>query len=517
MSSYSDEIHHNITQLKQCTTIPPFINSAGVFQGDSNLLEATLPRLELLMFAIFFTSHVFHFILKRFSIPLLVSQILAGMILGKAGLGLHADYRRIMFGIDSDQLFGTIGGFGFQLFAFLNGVKMDLSLIRKTGRMALCSGVLSMVMPVLFGAVTTSIVNSYLGLLELDKLSLSLVMLVHSMTPFPVTCSFVSDLELTHSELGRLGLSAALSSELLTQFLACNAFLVGIFYQYHYQGALKTVAIATAFITLTVFVVRPAMLWVIKQTPEGRPVRDLYISFVVLGALVSGLIFQFIGLNMFLGSLAFGLAVPAGPPLASALVDKFECMVSGVLIPLFMAMCTMKANFREISFDKKLTKGAAIVVTVVSLTKFGACLVTLFYYRMPKQDAFALAFIISSKGIVELGAYAFISESGLFTEGMFSFLAITILVSATVSPIFVNWLYDPSRKYAGYQKRNIMHSKDLCVLACIYRPDNVTSIINFLQALCPTLESPVSDQRASHLALHFPPEAEKVSLCPLHF
>lgn len=80
MSSYSDEIHHNITQLKQCTTIPPFINSPGVFQGDSNLLEATLPRLELLMFAIFFTSHVFHFILKRFSIPLLVSQILVRIV-----------------------------------------------------------------------------------------------------------------------------------------------------------------------------------------------------------------------------------------------------------------------------------------------------------------------------------------------------------------------------------------------------------------------------------------------------
>jgi hypothetical protein len=35
---------------------------------------------------------------------------------------------------------------------------------------------------------------------------------------------------------------------------------------------------------------------------------------------------------------------------------------------------------------------------------------------MPKQDAFALAFIISSKGIVELGAYAFISESGVFNQ-----------------------------------------------------------------------------------------------------
>ncbi|KAB5552726.1 hypothetical protein DKX38_010037 [Salix brachista] len=75
MNSRSDEIEYNITQIEQCTAIPPFINSPGVFQDD--LLEAPLPSwLELLVLAIFFISHVFRFILKRFSIPLLVSQIL---------------------------------------------------------------------------------------------------------------------------------------------------------------------------------------------------------------------------------------------------------------------------------------------------------------------------------------------------------------------------------------------------------------------------------------------------------
>lgn len=75
------------------------------------------------------------------------------------------------------------------------------------------------------------------------------------------------------------------------------------------------------------------------------------------------------------------------------------------------------------------------------------------------------------------------------TDQMFSFLTVEILVTAIIIPILVKFLYDPSRKYAGYQKRNIMqHSKasgELRILACIYRPDNIPVIIKFLQASCP--------------------------------
>lgn len=79
---------------------------------------------------------------------------------------------------------------------------------------------------------------------------------------------------------------------------------------------------------------------------------------------------------------------------------------------------------------------------------------------------------------------------------MFSFLTVEILVTAIIVPILVKFLYDPSRKYAGYQKRNIMqHSKtsgELRILACIYRPDNIPAIINFLQASCLNRGSPVA-------------------------
>ena len=72
---------------------------------------------------------------------------------------------------------------------------------------------------------------------------------------------------------------------------------------------------------------------------------------------------------------------------------------------------------------------------------------------------------------------------------MYSILAISIIV-----PLSVKLLYDPSRKYAGYQKRNLMHLKpnsELRVLTCIHKPEDIAAMIDLLDASCPTKENPI--------------------------
>lgn len=72
-----------------------------------------------------------------------------------------------------------------------------------------------------------------------------------------------------------------------------------------------------------------------------------------------------------------------------------------------------------------------------------------------------------------------------------------ILLTASFTPIAVKKLYDPSRKYAGYIKRNLMGLKsttDLPLLAIVHVPDNVGSIINLL-----TISSPNKDTNPINL------------------
>ncbi|KAK8605382.1 hypothetical protein V6N13_102164 [Hibiscus sabdariffa] len=111
---------------------------------------------------------------------------------------------------------------------------------------------------------------------------------------------------------------------------------------------------------------------------------------------------------------------------------------------------------------------------------------------MPMRDSLALAFVMISKDIVEIGYYSSMSDSMVISKPLYAFMIYMSTLIATIVPILVKWLCDPSRKYLCFHKRTIMNSKlnqELRVLDCVHVPSNVNSIINLLDVCCPTRES----------------------------
>lgn len=77
----------------------------------------------------------------------------------------------------------------------------------------------------------------------------------------------------------------------------------------------------------------------------------------------------------------------------------------------------------------------------------------------------------------------------------FTVLILSILVMALVAHLSVGFLYDFSRAYSGYQKRNIHHTPynaELRVLACVDRLDDAMAAIRLLEISNPSKESPLA-------------------------
>lgn len=158
---------------------------------------------------------------------------------------------------------------------------------------------------------------------------------------------------------------------------------------------------AALYVAVIVFGIRPAALWVIRHTPEGRPVKGIYIFAVLLAVLCFGLIGEVIGLSSLFASLAFGLMIPDGPPLGAALVEKLDSVVSVLLMPLFFTSCGLQMDV----FAIEKLENVGVIQVVVLVAFIGKILGTVLpplFYRMPLRDAFSLGLIMNSKGIVEL-------------------------------------------------------------------------------------------------------------------
>ncbi|KAL5540907.1 hypothetical protein UlMin_043299 [Ulmus minor] len=476
-----------------CLELPPLVNSHGFWSTSTNdrLLQNTLPDLELQMTVIFVMSQAIHYVLKRLGLPKLASEIITGMILGYAlrdSEGNPRDDRLLT--TTSQEILGTLSLFGFVLFFFMSAVKVNIKMIPNSGTKSLTIGIVSLFVPFLCGTFANLLIGQ--NLIPSEKDTLQRVVLLQSFVAFPVVASLINEQNILNSELGRLSLSAAVVSD-ITGFSLGTVFFFTKIYEMNPQRALVDIVVMLVFVATAVFVLRPAMLWMIKNTPEGVPVKDFHVYAIILVALAAGLLSNKFDLQVFFGPYVLGLAVPDGPPLGSAIVSKLECFVSGIYMPLFVTTSMLRVDLTKSKFND-LSKCNLILFIVTYVAKLFASLMTSFYYKMPTLDSWVLAFILTSKGTIEIALYTFSRDMNILTDETYSLMMLGNLAVVIIVTLFVKYFYDPSRKYAGYQKRNIMHLKpnsELRILACIHRPSDSPAMINLLDAACPTKENPI--------------------------
>ena len=332
---------------------------------------------------------------------LILQALFAGEPLGS--------YMRVLFPYGTHDTITTVTSMGFVLFIFINGVQMDFSLITRMGKRAWTIAIIGLVVPI-FTAISILAVFKY-PLLDVvkDNYDHFVVALVsHTIISFAVIASLLNELQIQNSELGKLALSAALVSDVLCTF----ATTVGTLFMFCEGGSEEIIKNLFGLFAMGIFVplvCRPVMFWIIRNTPEGRPVKDGYVYVIIVLLFMLGWASVKINQEFVLGAFILGLAVPEGPPLGSALVKKLNFFGTTFLLPIFITICMLKADFSS-SYSSALVFNICLVIILTHLVKIIACTLPALYSNMPFRDALALSLILNSKGVVEIGLYCFLYD-----------------------------------------------------------------------------------------------------------
>ncbi|KAI9159787.1 hypothetical protein LWI28_001913 [Acer negundo] len=490
-------------ETRVCFTMPPKTQSSGlerdIFRNKTDEATAnyswydfSLPRLELHVALMFAVTQIFHFSLKRYGVPLFTSQLIAGLIFSEAILGEEISTK--LMTKDSIQVLGAIGTFGYSFFLFLIGVKTDPAMITRASKRASFVGVLSVLAPLLC-ILPIIPLSQFEGIDKISEVDTLFILPCYALTAFPVITVLLSDMKILNSELGRICHSSALTGDIFSMFILVASGMLKYLLLIDKANSLIFIGSAIAFFAIVLLVLRPAMSMVVRYTPEGKPVSQTFVYLIIIAFLACvSLINRWHRVFSLLAPYVLGLAVPHGPPLGSHLVDKFDSMIQNLFVPLFVTGCAMRVKSINIFKDSLIMVNSAIAI-VALLVKFLVCFLPQLYSKMPMKDALALALIMCSKGIVELAAFAFLIDVKLIDQNVFGFMFFVITFMASFVPLAVKCLYDPSRKYAGYNKRNVMGlrpNSELPIVAVIHVPDNVGSIINLLDVSCPTKDNPMT-------------------------
>ncbi|CAN1252881.1 Cation/H(+) antiporter 4 [Linum perenne] len=477
-----------------CIAFPPHISAEGLSYENiyvfDNLFAASLTLLNIQIFLIFAISNSLHCLLRRLRISAFVSQALTGVILGPTLLGKTDFFKNTLFPQSSQDNLELIATIEYATFMLLVGVKMDVATVVKSGKKALTTGLATSFFPLFLGlAAQSHKIRNTKNPLAVSRIFAATE--VQCFTSFAVVSQVLDDLRLTNSEIGRL----ALSSSLVTG--TCGAILtlalvskLGVF-----RNVLNAFGVFFA-IFIASYVIRPTLVSLVtKRTTPGERLNPCWVFVVVAMVGAYQVFFDVIRQAFILGPFIFGLfAVPSGPPLGSLMVEILEPIPQALFFPVFVAMTLMKADLTSVLpwFDDRGYFIALVFWTAI--LKFVVCLLLTLRY-MPVLESIVLSLIMNAKGVVDISSNAYLRDIPVISPQLYSLFSLAIIVNATVIPVVLSFLYEPSRRYASKHSRNIATLKpftELRILACIHKPHNVVLVTKLLDTLCRTEESVVA-------------------------
>ncbi|KAJ6991002.1 hypothetical protein NC653_019280 [Populus alba x Populus x berolinensis] len=373
-----------------CQIVPAYSNGIWNVAHGETILQHSLVRFHVQLLAMFLLSSSFHLVLRRFHLSRFTSEILQGG---------EQQTNEVCFLVQS-----STRQFGYVLFAFLAGVRTDPTLIGKTGRTALILGSLSSVTAFIILESTGFLFPKGLktgGAKNAKAMFARIYMACMIQTQFVGVSFILMQLKMINSQLGHIALASSLVNELLR---LAFGLMSGFLYTFNVseRAGVQTIIFSLIFLVLILTLMKRLMLVVVRITPEGQPVKEIYATVTVATVFLISTWGDSIGLNYLVGPLILGLVLPARSPLAEILIAKFDTIVSGFLLPLMAMLYASKVDLWQI-----MKEFESLLIFKISLIGFTMKVAATFFLakfcKIPTRHAVALALILNAKGINELG------------------------------------------------------------------------------------------------------------------
>ncbi|XP_043715774.1 cation/H(+) antiporter 19-like [Telopea speciosissima] len=475
----------NMTNLNLTMLCPKPMKatSNGAFQHE-NPLDYALPLAILQICLVVVFTRLLSLLLRPLRQPRVIAEIIGGILLGPSAFGRNKKYLHTVFPPRSMTVLDTLANIGLLYFLFLVGLELDMRSIRKTGKKALAIALAGITIPFVLGIGTSAILENTISKDAAHAPFLVFMGVALSITAFPVLARILAELKLLTTDAGRIAMSAAAVNDVAAWILLALAISL---------SGTKTSPIISlwvllcgvAFVGFAIVVLRPALALMARRSPEGEPVKEMYICVALTLVLAAGFVTDTIGIHALFGAFIVGIIVPKDGPFAGILIEKIEDLVSGIFLPLYFVSSGLKTDVATI-------RGAqswgllCLVIFTACVGKIGGTLIVSLLCKVPSREALALGFLMNTKGLVELIVLNIGKDRKVLNDQTFAIMVLMALFTTFITTPIVMAVYKPARMSAkSYKHRTIKRvdpDTELRILAAFHSTRNIPSMINLLES-----------------------------------
>jgi len=381
-------------------------------------------------------ARIFGEVCRRFGFPAVAGEIVAGVLLGKTVLGRFAPgaFAWIFPPGASAPSRIMLDGYttvAVMLLLVVAGLEVDLTVVRKSGRVVLLTSALGMIVPFALGyGLGVLLPGSDLPDPSQRGLHAAFLGIALSISALPVIAKTLLDLGLMQTDLGLVILSSAVFNDLVgwTGFsVLSQRFAHG---GGEGSGILIPALLTFSFVAGALTVVRPVadrLLAHLQGPDEAASGRVL--SMIMVLALLGAAATQAMGMHPVFGGFVMGVAVGDSSRLREHTRQILHDFVSYVFTPVFFATMALRYDFVA-AFDLRLV---TLVIVIACVAKVAGCAAGARLAGVAWREATAIGFGMNSRGAMEILLAVLALEGGIIGEKLFVALVIMAVFTSLMS------------------------------------------------------------------------------------
>lgn len=380
---------------------------------------------------------------RAFGLPMVVGEILAGVLLGETGLKRLSPAAHAFLLPGSGAPAAMLSGYttvAVVLLLVVAGLEVDLDIVKRRGRSAITVAALGMILPLLGGLLIGRLVPDA-ELVDPSRRTLFAVFMgvALSISALPVIAKTLLDLGLFKTDIGLLVMTAAMLNDLVgwIAFSILLGPMRGSAVDLPKLGT--TIGLALLFTGACLVAGRrlvDRLLARLEQQADVAPGRIL--SFVTVLGVLGASATQAIGIHAVLGGFIVGVTIGDSPRLRERTRQTIQQFVTNVFAPVFFASVALRVDFVA-NFDLVL---CLIVFLVASGAKVIGCSVGARISGIPWRQALAIGFGLNARGAMEIILALLAREARLVDDRVFvALVTMAIGTSLLAGPAMKRLLY----------------------------------------------------------------------------
>jgi Kef-type K+ transport system membrane component KefB len=366
-------------------------------------------------------------IVKKFGMPIVLGELLAGIILGPTVLGtLAPNFFSSLFRLPIDAGLALDGLMSLSVIflLFVVGMEIELKEISKQGKAVVWLGAMGILIPFLIGVGVGWLIYDMSNVAVPLSLFVAFMGAALSISALPVIARILLDLELLKTPLSNLTIAVATINDAVGWLLFIVVIsLSGLAHQNVSIAVSITFTVGLGLMAVTVL---PKLMDMILGFVARTLSPGGIIGTAVVMMLILSVVTEYVGVHAVFGAFAAGIGVSQSRYFTPEIKKIIIEFTTHILAPLFFAAVGLKVNFFN-SFNLSIV---LIILVAAYVSKMLAAWMGGFFSNLSLRESTIVGLGIAARGGMGIILATIALEAKFITPSIFTALVLMAIITS---------------------------------------------------------------------------------------